>query len=102
MIYVFWSCGSQLEAKTIIHQLLDKRLIACASILPQVESIYRWKGKIEESIEVKVILKTLPQHFETIRKTIQTQSSYAVPEILQIDIVQGNPDYLAWVVQETL
>ena len=101
LIYIFWTCRDQQEAKTIIHGLLAQRLIACASILPEVESIYRWEGKIEESREVKVILKSSSNHFETVQSYIQKKCSYEVPEILQVDIVRGNPSYLAWVVQET-
>ena len=101
MIYVFWTCRDKQEAKKIVHGLLDKRLIACASIFPEIESIYRWEGKVEESREIKVILKTLPKHFEAAQSYIQTHCSYEVPEILQVDVAQGNPDYLSWIVQET-
>jgi len=101
LIYVFWTCRDKQEAKKIIHGLLDQRLIACASIFPEVESIYRWEGKIEESQEVKVILKTASKHFDAAQSYILTHCSYEVPEILQIDIVQGNPRYLSWVTQET-
>lgn len=100
MIYVFWSCRDKIEAKKIIHQLLDQRLIACASIFPEVESIYRWEGKIEESREVKVILKTGPKHFDAIQNIIQAQCSYEVPEIVQININQGNSHYLSWIADE--
>ena len=101
MIYIFWSCRDKIEAKKIIHQLLKHRLVACASIFPGVESIYRWEGKIEESEEVKVILKTDPKHFDSIQKMIQTHCSYEVPEIVQIDISRGNSRYLSWIGQET-
>ena len=101
LIYVFWTCRDKQEAKKIIHGLLDQRLIACASIFPEVESIYRWEGKIEESQEVKVILKTTFKHFDAVQSHIQKHCSYEVPEILQVDIAQGNLRYLSWVVQET-
>jgi len=100
MIYIFWTCRDQAEAKKIIHGLLDKRLIACASIFPEVESIYRWEGKVEESREVKVVLKTLAERFDAIQSYIQVHCSYEVPEILQVDVVQGNPRYVSWVLQE--
>lgn len=101
MIYIFWSCRNKTEAKQIIHALLNKKLIACASILPEVESIYRWEGVIEEGSEVKVILKTLARHFEAVQHVIQTQCSYEVPEIVQVAVAQGNARYLAWVAHET-
>jgi len=101
VIYIFWTCRDKQEAGRIIHQLLDQRLIACASLFPQIESIYRWEGNIETSQEVKVILKTIQKHFDAVQSYIQTQCSYQIPEILQVDITQGNPRYLSWVVQET-
>jgi periplasmic divalent cation tolerance protein len=101
MIYIFWTCRDTTEAKKIIHNLLNKHLIACASIFPEVESIYRWEGKNEEAKETKVILKSTPDHFDVICSVIQTGSSYEVPEILQVDIAQGNPRYTSWVMQET-
>ncbi|MBX9745151.1 MAG: divalent-cation tolerance protein CutA [Chlamydiales bacterium] len=100
-IYIFWTCHDKSEAKKIIHGLLGKQLIACASIFPEVESIYRWEGKIEENQETKVILKTLTKYFEAVQSYIQKHCSYEVPEILQVDIVQGNPRYLSWIVEET-
>lgn len=101
IVYIFWTCRNNGEAKKIVHGLLDQRLIACASIFPEIESIYRWEGKIEESREIKVILKTLATHFDSIQSYIRAHCSYEVPEILQVDIAQGNPAYLSWVIKET-
>ncbi len=101
MIYIFWTCRDKVEAKQIIRALLEKRWIACASIFPEVESIYRWEGKVEESVEVKVILKTEDQHFDAIQSYIQSHCSYEVPEIIQVNIAGGNPGYLSWVREET-
>lgn len=101
MIYIFWTCRDKEEAKKIIHGLLGKHLVACATIYPQVESIYRWEGKIEEGQETKVVLKTASEHFEAVQEYIKAHCSYEVPEILQVEIVRGNPPYLAWVAQET-
>jgi periplasmic divalent cation tolerance protein len=101
VIYVFWTCRDRQEAKEIVRGLLDLRLIACASLFPEVESIYRWEGKIEEGREIKVILKTTAVHFDQIRSYIQARCSYEVPEILQVNIGNGNPSYLSWVIRET-
>lgn len=61
IVYVFWTCRDRAEAKKIIYELLEKHFIACALIFPEIESIYRWEGKVEgEGREVKVILKTVP------------------------------------------
>jgi periplasmic divalent cation tolerance protein len=101
MIYIFWTCRNKEEAKKIISGLIDKNLVACASIFPEIESIYRWEGKIEHGNEVKVILKTQAKHFDPICKYILEHGSYEVPEILQVDVPKGNPKYLEWVLQET-
>ena len=100
MIYIFFTCINPAEAKRIIHQLLDRRLIACASIIPEVQSIYRWEGKIEESKESKVILKTVSKHFDAIEQLIKKLSSYDVTEIIQVEISKVNAPYLCWVHQE--
>jgi len=102
MIYIFWTCRNKTEAKTIIRALLEKRLIACSSIFPEVESIYRWQGKIEESVETKVIFKTQAIHFEAVRAYISANCSYEVAEIVQVEVSRANPTYLSWVVAETL
>ena len=99
-IYIFWTCRNKPEAKKIIHALLEQRLIACASIFPEIESIYRWEGKIEEGQEIKVILKTTKHHFSTIQSFILNHCSYEVPEILQVNIANGNPRYLSWILEE--
>lgn len=101
MIYIFWTCRDKQEAKKIAHSLLDQRLIACASIFPEIESIYRWEGKIEEGQEVKVILKSTHKHFDAIQSYILAHCSYEVPEIVQVDVAKGNPRYLSWLIEIT-
>lgn len=96
MIYIFWSASNEEEARKVIHLLIDEKLIACASIIPNIRSIYRWEGKIEESIEVKVILKTKQGHFHSISEKIRDHCSYDVPEITQIDISIVAPSYFSW------
>lgn len=101
MIYIFWSCSNLEEAKMIIHQLLEKKWIACASIFPEILSIYTWKGKVEESREVKVLLKTQKHHFLSIQNHILKNGSYEVPEIVQFNVTDVNPQYLSWILSET-
>src|SRR5258708_6720717 len=100
MNYIFWTCRNDQEAKKISRHLLEKGLIACASLIPQVESLYRWKGKIEESQEVKVILKTEKKHFEAICSYITSEGSYEVPEIVEVDASSVYAPYAAWVKEE--
>lgn len=101
MIYIFWTCRNREEAKKIASLLLEQHLIACASILPEIESIYRWEGKVEEGKEVKVLLKTQEGLFDSICALICKHGSYEVPEISQIDVAKSNPRYLSWLIAET-
>lgn len=100
MNYIFWTCRNVEEAKKISRHLLEKNLIACASLIPRVESLYCWKGVIEESQEVKVILKTEKRHFEAICNYITSESSYEVPEIVQVDVSSVYAPYAAWIKEE--
>jgi periplasmic divalent cation tolerance protein len=100
MIYLFWTCKNEEEATTIIHALLERRLIACASLWPEVVSIYRWQGKIEVAREVKVVFKTEKRCFDAICETIVRDGSYEAPEVVAVDIVRCNPRYREWVEQE--
>lgn len=100
MIYIFWTCATLEEAKSIARALLEQHLIACVSFFPNIVSMYRWQGKIEEDAEVKVVLKTEARHFDVICKEIEKRCSYEVPEIVQVAITHGNPRYLSWVSEE--
>lgn len=96
-ILILWTCATLEEARRICRELVEKRWIACANLIPHVESIYLWDGKIENSNEVKVLLKTLDSHFESVRDYIKQHCTYEVPEISKIAFDGGNPDYFRWV-----
>ena len=101
LAYIFWTCNSREEARIIVHALLERRLIVCASLVSNVESIYRWKGKVEEAQEVKVILKSRPELFQAVLSLIQSRCSYEVPEVSLIIADDANRPYLDWLDRET-
>jgi len=94
---ILWTSRNFDEAKKIVGLLLDKKLIACATLLDNAQSMYVWKGQIEFEKEVQVIIKSLKSKFSKIKETIQANSSYDVPEILLIDIKDGLDSYLNWI-----
>lgn len=96
-IQIHWTCGSVEEARKIAHLLLTKRLVACATLIPAVESHYVWKDKLEMAHETKVIFKTKGEKFEEVKKVILENATYEVPEIVQVDIQKGHAAYLAWI-----
>ncbi len=95
-LLIFWTAANSEEAKKIARELVAKKWVACASIIPEVISLFSWKGKGEEAIEAKVMFKTKKNYFPQILEYIQKHCSYEVPEVLQIAIRDGNPSYLKW------
>ena len=84
-------------ARDAVHTLVGERLIACGNIIPGVESIYEWKGKLETSAEVMIVCKTTAHSASAAQTRLRALHPYEVPEILQIPVSAGWPDYLAWV-----
>jgi periplasmic divalent cation tolerance protein len=100
-IVVLNTCGSEEEARRLAAVLIEKRLAACVNITAPVQSVYRWKGVIEESQEWMLIIKSRRERFEELRAVLETAHSYELPEVLAIPVVEGSPNYLAWVEAET-
>ncbi|MDN3506762.1 MAG: divalent-cation tolerance protein CutA [Simkaniaceae bacterium] len=75
---------------------IKKKWVACANILPHVESLYIWEGAIQEDKEVKVFFKTKEEYFARVRDYIVEHATYEVPEVSQIPITDANIDYINW------
>lgn len=84
------------EGRRIAHALLEKKLIACANILPQMESLYRWQGKIESANEVVLILKTQTRLVDETIRAVEKLHSYDTPCALSFSIDRGSAKYMAW------
>jgi len=91
------TASSRAEAKRIGRALLNKRLVACVNVLPGVESHYWWKGRIEQSRECLMMMKTRRSRFAVIERLVKQLHSYAVPEIVALPMACGQRDYLRWV-----
>jgi periplasmic divalent cation tolerance protein len=98
-IIVLITAGSQIEAATIAEQLISDRLAACVQILPSIESVYWWKGKIERTPEVLLLAKTTQEKFEDLEKSVRSRHSYDIPEILALPVTAGSAPYLEWLVK---
>jgi periplasmic divalent cation tolerance protein len=86
-------------ARKISNDLVAAKLAACANILPSIESIYSWKGKIENGNETLVFFKTTEDRQAAFQEKLQSLHPYEVPEILFTKIDSGLPDYLRWVIE---
>jgi periplasmic divalent cation tolerance protein len=86
-------------ARRISNQLVTEKFAACANILPAVESIYRWKGKVETASEVIVFFKTTPARQIAFQEKLRSLHPYDAPEIILMPIANGLPEYLRWVTE---
>lgn len=89
------------EAWRIGETLVTERLAACANVLPAMQSCYWWEGKLERANECVLILKTRQPLVERAVVRIQDLHSAAVPCVVALPVVGGNPDFLAWIARET-
>ena len=101
-IVVLCTCSSSDEARRIAGKLIERRLAACVNFLPPVRSVYHWKGAVEESEEILMIIKSARPLFEQLRAAIARLHSYEVPEIVAFPIVDGSESYLAWMDSELI
>jgi periplasmic divalent cation tolerance protein len=86
-------------AQRISNQLVSEKYAACANILPSIESIYRWKGKIESGNETLVFFKLSEDRQAAFQEKLRSLHSYEVPEIIFIPVSNGLPDYLRWITE---
>ena len=80
---------------------VEQGLAACATLVPEAKSIYRWKGQIETAKETAVTFKTARDRFEALRTFVLSEHPYEVPELITWPVSDGNPAYLAWVEAST-
>ena len=93
---VFITCPDRALAERLGRALVDEKLAACVNLLPQVRSIYRWQGAIEEADEVLCLIKTTRERFEALRARVIALHPYEVPEVIALEIAAGYPPYLDW------
>jgi periplasmic divalent cation tolerance protein len=93
---VLTTAGSEEEARKIAHHLVGNHLAACVNIVPQIESIYRWDGKVESSQEWLLVIKSTVQRFAAVRDAIRELHSYELPECIALTIDDGSAPYLQW------
>ncbi|RVX45457.1 periplasmic divalent cation tolerance protein [Nonomuraea polychroma] len=85
----------------LTRRLVEDRLCACGHNIPEIRSIYRWKGKIEETSEARVALHTRASLVPAIIERVKAEHPYEVPCVIATPIAEGNPDYLRWIEDET-
>ena len=100
-IVVLVTAESEVQARKLAQVLLEKKLAACANLVP-VTSVFVWDGAVQEEAEVLMIIKSASAVFkEKLVSTIKAHHNYDVPEIIGMPIVLGSRDYLQWISAET-
>ena len=94
---VLTTLASEEEAVTFVRALLDRRLVACGTILPGARSIYRWEGQVADEREVVVLLKTTTARIPALEAAFGELHPYRLPELLAVPVTWGLERYLGWI-----
>ena len=89
------------SARSLARVLVESRLAACVNLMPGVQSVYRWKGEIEQASEITLLIKTTQRHYAKLHHAIISHHPYELPEVIALPISNGYAPYLHWVVTET-
>lgn len=98
---VFSTFPDRESARRIATQVVTEKFAACANILPQVESIYRWKENVESAEETLVLFKLGAARYAEFESRLKSLHPYEVPEIIAADVASGLPAYLQWAVENS-
>jgi periplasmic divalent cation tolerance protein len=93
---VLTTAGSREEAERLARTLVEERLAACASLVPGVESVYRWKGQVEAATETMMVIKTGAEQVAALEKRLHELHSYETPEFLVLQVEAGSHAYVDW------
>jgi periplasmic divalent cation tolerance protein len=96
VVFAYIPFATQEEAQRLGRQLVEKQLAACVNILPSMQSIYPWQGKIESQTECLMIAKTEKKGMEALAAEVLEHHSYDVPCIQFLKTKDGNPEYASW------
>ena len=96
---VLTTFASPEDAEKIVRLLVEEKLAACGAIIPGARSIYLWEGKIADSQEAAVLLKTTVEEFPALEKRLMALHPYETPEIIAIDPASVSADYANWIMK---
>ncbi len=88
------------DADAIASALVEARVVACVNIVPTVRSVYRWKGQVERDDEALLVMKTTADGVQAVMDLVQEIHPYDVPEVIALEIRDGLPAYLQWLVDQ--
>lgn len=101
LMVVVTSVGTEEQALDVAHALVRGRRAACVNIIPNVHSVYRWKGRVCDDGEMLLIVKTMARNFEAVRETIHRVNTYELPEVLGYHVDWASPGFTSWIEKMT-
>jgi periplasmic divalent cation tolerance protein len=101
LIVIVTSVGTEEQALDVAHALVRARRAACVNIVPNIHSVYRWKGRVCDDGEMLLIIKTRASQFEQVRETIQRVNTYELPEVLGYRVDKASPGFAQWIEKMT-
>lgn len=97
-ILVLLTAGSREEAARLADMLVISRLAACVQIMPEMESVYHWKGSVERASEILLLAKTTQANFAEFESAVRALHSYETPEIVALTLTAASAPYLEWLI----
>jgi len=101
LIVVVTSAGTEEQALDIAHALIRNRQAACVNLIPNIHSIYRWKGRVCDDGEYLLVIKTRAKSFSEVLETIQKINTYELPEVLAYRVDEASPGFADWIQKAT-
>src|SRR5919202_5091030 len=95
-VVVMITTGSREEALRLADMLVGARLAACVQVLPEMESIYHWRGEVQRAPEVLLLVKTTAARFTELEREVRALHSYETPEIVALPVTAASAPYLEW------
>jgi periplasmic divalent cation tolerance protein len=98
-VVILTTVGSTFDVGPLATELVEKRLAACVNVIPQIQSVYRFQGKIENDAEQLLLIKTVSERVEELKAVLFSRHPYDVPEFVVLSIDQIAPAYRSWLVE---
>ncbi|HEY2797591.1 MAG TPA: divalent-cation tolerance protein CutA [Thermoanaerobaculia bacterium] len=102
LMVVVTSVGTEEQAIDVAHALVRSRRAACVNIVPNIHSVYRWKGRVCDDGEMLLLIKTRAANFDAVRETIHKVNTYELPEVLGYRVDWASPGFSSWIEKMTV
>ena len=99
LLVVLMTAADRDEASRIADMLIHSHLAACVQVLPEIQSVYRWKGEVERNTEILLLAKTTSDKFDELDRAVREIHSYDTPEIIALPVSAASAPYLKWVLE---